>query len=213
MRSAWRFLAVWSAKCFARFSTCARQRSSRKGAKFSIGCRKASPPSLHQSSPSSQRSTASNVSVKWVDEIALTTPACAIRRCRAQAEKRAKHFADQTATKRHKLRIALKKLRYTAELFAGLYETGATKLFIQRLKRLQDDLGDANDVRVARDIVDSLTPSGRRATGIAHAGRRMLAWHKERIAKNEANLRQHLDELLAAPAFWQPTTSAQSAAD
>ena len=134
-------------------------------------------------------------------------------RCRAQAEKRAKHFADQTATKRHKLRIALKKLRYTAELFAGLYETGATKLFIQRLKRLQDDLGDANDVRVARDIVDSLTPSGRRATGIAHAGRRMLAWHKERIAKNEANLRQHLDELLAAPAFWQPTTSAQSAAD
>jgi triphosphatase len=133
-------------------------------------------------------------------------------RCRAQAEKRAKHFAHQTAKKRHKLRIALKKLRYTAELFAGLYGAGETKQFIQRLKRLQDDLGDANDVRVARDIVDSLAPSGRRATGIAHAGQRMLAWHKERLAKNEAQLRAHLDELLAAPPFWQPSPSTLSAA-
>lgn len=136
-----------------------------------------------------------------------------LERCRAQTEKRAKHFADQTAKKRHQLRISLKKLRYTAELFAGLYETAAAKQFIQRLKRLQDDLGDANDVRVARDVVDSLAPSGWRVTGIAHAGRRMLAWHKERLAKNEANLRQHLDELLAAPPFWQPKPAAQSAAN
>jgi triphosphatase len=132
-------------------------------------------------------------------------------RCRAQAEKRAKHFADQSAKKRHKLRIALKKLRYTAELFTGLYDTVAAKQFIQRLKRLQDDLGDANDVRVARDVVDSLAPSGRRATGVAHAGRRLLAWHKERLAKNEVQLRDHLDELLAAPPFWQPSPSTQSA--
>jgi triphosphatase len=133
-------------------------------------------------------------------------------RCRAQVEKRAKNFADQSAKKRHKLRIALKKLRYTAELFTGLYDAAAAKQFIQRLKRLQDDLGDANDVRVARDIVNSLAPAGRRATGIAHAGRRMLAWHKERLAKNETHLRRHLDELLAAPPFWQPGPSTQSVA-
>jgi triphosphatase len=134
-------------------------------------------------------------------------------RCRAQAEKRAKHFADQTANKRHQLRIALKKLRYTTELFGALYETGAAKQFIQRLKRLQDDLGDANDVRVARDIVDSLAPSGQRATGITHAGRRMLAWHKERIVRNEGQLRCHLDELLAAQPFWRPNLESQNAAN
>ena len=78
-----------------------------------------------------------------------------------------------------------------------------TRQFIQRLKRLQDDLGDANDVRVARDIVVSLAAPGRRSTGIAHAGRRMLAWHKRRIVKNEPNLRRHLDELLAAEPFWR----------
>ena len=124
-------------------------------------------------------------------------------RCRHQAEKRSKGFADQSAKKRHRLRIALKKLRYAAELFGGLYDPAETRQFIQRLKRLQDDLGDANDVRVARDIVVSLAAPGRRSTGIAHAGRRMLAWHKRRIVKNEPNLRRHLDELLAAEPFWR----------
>jgi inorganic triphosphatase YgiF len=120
----------------------------------------------------------------------------------AKAEKRAKNFARQSPKKRHRLRIALKKLRYTAELFAPLYDLTEAKQFIQRLKRLQDDLGDANDVRVGRDIVAGLAP-GKRATGIAHAGKRMLAWHKRRIAKNEPQLSHHLDELLAAAPFWR----------
>jgi inorganic triphosphatase YgiF len=124
-------------------------------------------------------------------------------RCRTQAIKRSKDFARQSAKKRHRLRIALKKLRYAAELLGGLYDAIETRQFIQRLKRLQDDLGRANDVRVARDIVASLAPPGRRSTGIAHAGHRLLAWHKHRIEKNEANLRHHLDELLSVEPFWR----------
>ncbi len=124
--------------------------------------------------------------------------------CLQQSEKRARNFAEQSAKKRHRLRIALKKLRYAAELFASLYDAGTAKQFIQRLKRLQDDLGDANDVRVARDVVESLAPAGKRSTGIVHAGRRMLAWHKHRIEKNEPELRRHLKELLEAAPFWRP---------
>ncbi|HXC26991.1 MAG TPA: CYTH and CHAD domain-containing protein [Stellaceae bacterium] len=124
-------------------------------------------------------------------------------RCRAKAEKRAKDFSRQSAKKRHRLRIALKKLRYAAELFAPLYGAPEAKQFIQLLKRLQDDLGDANDVRVGREIVKGLTPHGHRSTGIAHAGKRLIAWHKRRIATNEPQLRRHLDELLAAEPFWQ----------
>ena len=124
-------------------------------------------------------------------------------RCRKQAAKQARDFAVQTPRKRHRLRIALKKLRYAAELLGGLYDAAETRHFIQRLKRLQDDLGDANDVQVAHDIVASLAPPGRRSTGVAHAGRRVLDWHKRRIAKNERQLRQHLTELLAAEPFWR----------
>lgn len=125
-------------------------------------------------------------------------------RCRRRTEKRAGNFAGQSAKKRHRLRIALKKLRYTAELFASLYDAAATKQFIHRLKRLQDDLGAANDVRVARDIIAGLAPADKRSTGIAHAGKRMLTWHERRIGKNEPDLRRHLDDLLAAEPFWQP---------
>lgn len=40
------------------------------------------------------------------------------------------------------------KLRYAGELFESLYDPAKTKHFIERLERLQDGLGDINDVRV-----------------------------------------------------------------
>jgi CHAD domain-containing protein len=137
------------------------------------------------------------------EPIAVLAPLL-LDRCLRQTEKRAGNFAKQSAKKRHRLRIALKKLRYAAELFAGLYEPDAARQFIQRLKRLQDGLGDANDVRVARDIVASLAPTGKRSTGIAHAGKRMLSWHKQRIADNEPQQRRHLKDLLETHPFWRP---------
>jgi triphosphatase len=102
------------------------------------------------------------------------------------------------------LRIALKKLRYAAEAFAGLYHTAEVQPFIQRLKRLQDDLGDLNDVRVGLDIVAAMTEPGRRMTGVGLAGRRVLAWNKRRLAGHEAQIRAHLDEMVHATPFWWP---------
>ena len=120
-------------------------------------------------------------------------------RCRRQAKKRSKHFTKQAATQRHRLRIALKKLRYAAELLESLYDPAKTQRFIKRLERLQDNLGDINDVRVGRHII--ATPSGRN-TGIGRAGRRVLAWHKRRLAEDEPQLRHHLRQLLKAKPFW-----------
>jgi CHAD domain-containing protein len=48
-------------------------------------------------------------------------------RCRHQAKKHAKHFARQSAKQRHQLRIALKKLRYAAELLGSLYDPAETQ--------------------------------------------------------------------------------------
>lgn len=123
-------------------------------------------------------------------------------RCLKKAEKRSKGFANQSAKKRHRLRIALKKLRYSTELLGSLYDPAETRQFVQRLKRLQDDLGDINDVRAGRSIVASMIRPGVRSTGIAHAGHRLLAWHKQRLGRNEHRLRHHLKELLHAPRFW-----------
>jgi CHAD domain-containing protein len=123
-------------------------------------------------------------------------------RCRHQAQKRSKHFARQSAKQRHRLRIALKKLRYAAELLGNLYDPAETQHFVKRLERLQDDLGDINDVRVGRDIVAMETGRNARATGMNHAGHRVLAWHKRRLADVEPQLRDHLQKLLKAEPFW-----------
>ena len=127
------------------------------------------------------------------------------RRLRA-ARRRSKGFADQSPPERHRLRIALKKLRYAAEPLASLYDAGATEAFIKHLKRLQDDLGDANDVRVGRDIVTALAKAAggvpADAAAIANAGKRMLDWHQNRVAEREPRVRRHLDQLLDAEPFW-----------
>ena len=109
---------------------------------------------------------------------------------------------EQSEEERHRLRITLKKLRYTAELLGNLYEPATTMEFIRLLKQLQDDLGDINDVWVARDIVASLADLHAPNTGIDHAGRRIIAWHKRRLAGNEPMLRRRLRRLLKTEQFW-----------
>ena len=121
-----------------------------------------------------------------------------------QAKKRGKSFAEQSEEERHRLRIALKRLRYTAELLSNLYEPAKTVGFIRHLKQLQDDLGDLNDVRVARDIVASLADTNAPNTGIDHAGRRILAWHRRRLARNGPKLKRRLQQLFETEPFWIP---------
>lgn len=48
----------------------------------------------------------------------------------------------------HRLRLACKKLRYTLEFFTSLYGRKRTAVPIKQLKRLQDNLGEFNDMSV-----------------------------------------------------------------
>jgi triphosphatase len=119
------------------------------------------------------------------------------------AKKRGKAFAAQSPHQRHRLRIALKKLRYTAEPLASLYSPEKTAPFVKGLKRLQDDLGHANDLRVGHEILAELASPADRAGTIAEAGRQVLGWHEDRLDKNEPKLRKHLHELFATEPFWR----------
>ena len=121
---------------------------------------------------------------------------------RRRAKRRAKGFARQSAEDRHQLRIVLKKLRYTSELLNGLYAAGAVKAFTGGLKRLQDDLGEANDVRVAQDILATLA-HGTDGTTIAHAGKIVLNWHHRRLAARQRQTKKHLRDLFDTEPFWR----------
>ena len=68
---------------------------------------------------------------------------------------------------RHKLRIAVKKLRYAADFFVGLAHsrrTKARKRFSKELKSLQDALGKLNDIAVHEKLARQLARSRKRST-------------------------------------------------
>jgi triphosphatase len=54
---------------------------------------------------------------------------------------------------RHRLRIRVKRLRYTCETFAALYHRGRMRLYLEKLESLQDILGELNDIAVGRRLL------------------------------------------------------------
>ena len=70
-----------------------------------------------------------------------------------QVKKRGKRAHATYDTRTHKLRIALKKLRYAAEFFAPLYPKKSTGKYIRTLKILLDELGAANDAHGVSNVL------------------------------------------------------------
>ncbi|MGN6747188.1 MAG: CYTH and CHAD domain-containing protein, partial [Xanthobacteraceae bacterium] len=69
-----------------------------------------------------------------------------------KVRKRGRMLAKLDPRRRHKLRIQTKKLRYASEFFATLFTSRRAvkrrKQFLPALERLQDALGDLNDIAV-----------------------------------------------------------------
>jgi CHAD domain-containing protein len=93
-----------------------------------------------------------------------------------QAKKRGKRAHATYDSRTHKLRIALKKLRYAAEFFAPLYPRKRTRKYIRTLKNLLDDLGAAND---AHGVPDVLALLGEQAE-LGFAKGAVIGWYRAR---------------------------------
>jgi CHAD domain-containing protein len=94
----------------------------------------------------------------------------------AQAKKRGRRANGSYNARAHKLRIALKKLRYAAEFFAPLYPRRRTKKFIKTLKVLVDELGAAND---AHGVPGVLALLGEQAE-LGFAKGVVIGWYRAR---------------------------------
>jgi triphosphatase len=92
------------------------------------------------------------------------------------ARKRGKKVKKVYDDRTHKLRIALKKLRYAAEFFAPLYPRAKTARYIAALKKLLDRMGEANDVH---GIGDTLARIGN-AAELRFAAGTIAGWHASR---------------------------------
>ena len=77
-----------------------------------------------------------------------------------QVQKRSKAARSREEAQMHRLRIALKKLRYTAEFFAPLYAKKDVRHYLKKLRGLQNLLGDLNDAANVRAVVAQVMQSG-----------------------------------------------------
>jgi triphosphatase len=123
--------------------------------------------------------------------------------CRRKVRRRGKGFGSLAPRERHKLRIAVKKLRYAVELFGSLFDNDGLERFVGELKRLQSDLGYANDVRVAHEFVTELFAQIEPRSPAAHAWVAVLEAHDQMLAGRERKLRRNRGRLNDAAPFWR----------
>lgn len=138
-------------------------------------------------------------------EQALSEPASmvAARRLRKRhraVRKAGRGFADLDAEHRHKVRIAVKKLRYAVGFFDPLYRGKRVRAYEKALKRLQKLLGSANDAAVAARLLSALPQTAE--GGEAHAAGLILGWHGQRVAALQAGLVEAWDRFADARPFW-----------
>ena len=94
------------------------------------------------------------------------------------------HLAAQTATERHGLRIAAKKLRYAAEFFQSLYPDKAIRAYLKNLSELQEILGHLNDVaNIPRLIAKAVGDDAKLAILSGY----VMGWHLHRLRNSIAD--------------------------
>jgi triphosphatase len=142
----------------------------------------------------------SEQSARLMAPIGEVAPVLIGRRYR-QAIKRSKRFAKLDLAQRHKLRIALKKLRYMSEFLGALFDRRQVKAFLRALKPLQDGLGSANDIRAAHELMSRLG-DGTGGAAIERAAGIVLGWHDRDLVEREPKLRKQVRRFRKAEPFW-----------
>ena len=101
----------------------------------------------------------------------------------------------------HGMRIAVKKLRYSAEFLQSLFPQQEARDHAQALARLQDVLGGVNDSTTGLRLLDSL-PRDRSKAG-AYARGQVREWLAARAESNLGTLHGRWDELRSQKRYWK----------
>jgi triphosphatase len=119
--------------------------------------------------------------------------------------RRGKGFDGLSAHDRHRLRIAIKKLRYSIDFFAGLYDSKPVGAYRRKLARLQDELGLLNDLAVMEGRFESLVadPAEMDPIGLSRATGKVVGWYAQMAAANRGKTVKRWKKLAKAETFWR----------
>jgi inorganic triphosphatase YgiF len=135
-----------------------------------------------------------------------------LHRRRKKLLKRGKHIDTLDPKRRHKLRIQTKKLRYASEFFAGAFpgkkSARRRQKIVTSLEKLQDALGDLNDIAVHAGLTERLVNGpdeggerSRRASEAFAAGR-LSGREEARIAAVLADAQRAYAAFAREKPFW-----------
>ena len=116
----------------------------------------------------------------------------------ARVRRRGRRYEAQSVGERHRLRIAVKNLRYNVELYSALYPNRKVEKFLRLLRPVQDDLGSLNDASRARDLLSDLAKRSPQKEAAAAVVARLEA----RVAAADKRARKRITAMRAAAPFW-----------
>jgi CHAD domain-containing protein len=137
---------------------------------------------------------------------AMDFAAAVLQARHAKVQKRGRHFKSLTSEQRHRLRLALKKLRYSVDFLLPLYgERKPVKKYARRLARLQQQLGCYNDMATTTRLLEGL---GTDSTDGAIAAAAITGWQAHAMNGVEAPLRKAWRGFVETTPPWAPATEA-----
>ena len=119
-----------------------------------------------------------------------------------QVRSRGRHIARLSDAKLHRLRIAVKKLRYAAEFFGPLFDPARFRRFRTAATALQEILGQINDAAVANGMLENLS-GGRSQRTLAHVRALVAGWNRHEVHRCKGELVQAWSRFRNASAFWR----------
>ena len=119
----------------------------------------------------------------------------------AAVQKRGRKIEDATAEELHRLRIAVKKLRYTVEFLGSLFDVHAVKAFRAKLMRLQQVLGVLNDAATTRALAQSAFGDAS-SVELVEARGTLIGWSNGRLHTLRQDLRRHWKAFEETRTFW-----------
>jgi inorganic triphosphatase YgiF len=119
----------------------------------------------------------------------------------ARVLKRGRGLSKRSPAELHRLRIAIKKLRYAVEFFNDLFQVKAMAVQRARLAKLQDILGFINDAVAVEGLLAEAERNAR--AWPADAANSLLAWHRDRAAAHRDRLSTAWRRFREAPQPWQ----------
>ncbi len=114
-------------------------------------------------------------------------------------------FKKLSPQERHRLRIALKKLRYTADFFCSLYQKKHEETYFHALAQMQNSLGHMNDIMVADHLLERLSAaranqkvSGNLLTAVGI----VKGWYTHSAISSELEAEANWHEFCHCDTFW-----------